>query len=86
MTNKLQALVSGIIAGVSGYIAYFVALPPSLQTGILGDLIAIAPPSWQPALAGTAKTISTAATIYATYKSAQSGPATKPVNPTNPPQ
>lgn len=86
MTNKIQALLSAILAGVTGYIAYFVALPPSLQTGMMGDAIALAPLDWQPLLAGSAKTISTILGFYATYKAAQSGPATKPTNPTNPPK
>lgn len=83
MTNKYQAIVSGIIAGLSGYVAYFIALPPSLQTGIMGDLIALAPPQWQTALAGTTRTISTLAGFYATYKAAQSGPQSPPKNPPN---
>lgn len=81
MSTKLQAIVSGIIAAVTGYIAYFLALPPSLQTGILGDVIGMAPAGWQPALASSTKTISTLLGFYATYKAAHSGPQTPPKNP-----
>lgn len=83
MTSKVQALIYGIASAVTGYVAYFIGLPPSLQTGILGDLIALAPYGWQPALASTGKTISTLTGIYATYKAAHSGPQTPPKNPPN---
>lgn len=73
MTSKTQAVISAIISAATSYVAYFIALPPQLQTGILGQLIAIAPPSWQPAIAGSAKTIGTISGLYATYKAAHSG-------------
>lgn len=81
MTTKIQSLLYGIGAGLTGYIAYFIALPPSLQTGIMGQMIGIAPPSWQPVLAGTMKTASTVLALYATYKASHSGPQTPPKNP-----
>ena len=80
MTTKIQAIAYAIVSGIAGYIAYFLALPPSLQTGILGDLIAIAPPDWQPIMAGSAKTVSTIAGIYSTLRASQSGHP--PVEPT----
>lgn len=81
MSTKLQALLYGALSAFSGYIAYFVALPPNLQTGILGELIGVAPPAWQPALAATTKTLSVFLGLYATYKAAHSGPQTPPTNP-----
>lgn len=83
MNSKLQSLLYGIGAAITGYVAYFIALPPQLQTGILGDLIALCPPSWQPAAGATAKTISTLAGLYATYKASHSGPQTPPKNNPN---
>lgn len=79
-TSKVQAVVMVIVSGVTGYVAYFVALPPNLQTGILGQIVGIAPPSWQPAIASTTKTISIVASIWAGYKASQSGPQTPPPN------
>lgn len=81
MTNKTQAIWSALMAGITGYIAYFIALPPSLQTGIMGDVIALLPASYQTAGAGVAKTLSTFLGFYATYKAAHSGPQTPPKNP-----
>lgn len=81
MTNKIQAIWAAILSGVTGYLAYFIALPPSLQTGIMGDIITQAPAAWQPALAGTAKTLSMFLGMWATYKAAHSGPQTPPTNP-----
>lgn len=65
---KIQTLLYGIGSAITGYVAYFLGLPPQLQTGILGDLIALCPPSWQPMAAGTAKTISTIAGLYASHR------------------
>lgn len=81
MTTKREAIWSGIAAGVTGYIAYFLALPPNLQTGIMGDIIALMPADWQPAAAGVSRTVATFLGFYATYKAAQSGPQTPPANP-----
>lgn len=82
MSTKVQAVVAGAFAALTGYIAYFVALPPNLQTGTLGELIAVAPAAWQPALAATSKTLSVFLGLYATYnKAAHSGPQTPPQNP-----
>lgn len=81
MTSKIQALLYGALAGLTGYIAYFVALPPNLQTGVLGEIINVAPPTWQPALAASTKTLSVFLTLYATYKASHSGPQTPPKNP-----
>lgn len=75
MSTKLQAILAAIFSAVTGYVAYFIALPPSLQTGILGDVIALAPAGWQPAVASITKTLSTVLGFYATYKAAHSGPS-----------
>lgn len=80
-TAKTQALAYAIGSGLTGYLAYFIALPPNLQTGIMGQLIGIAPPPWQPFLAGFMKSASVILGLYATYKAAHSGPQTPPTNP-----
>lgn len=82
-TTKLQALLYGIASGITGYLAYFLALPPSLQGGIMGQVISVCPVGWQPFMAGSMKTISVFLGIYATYKAAHSGPQTPPKNPPN---
>ncbi len=79
--NKLHAFIGAIASGVTGYIAYFIALPPNLQTGIMGDLISLAPSGWQPALAGSSKSFSMLLAMWAAYK--LSKPTTPP--PTPPP-
>lgn len=76
MSTKAQVIVSGIAAGITGYIAYFLALPPSLQGGIMGQVISVCPVAWQPFMAGSMKTISVFLGIYATYKASRSGPKT----------
>lgn len=81
LSTKIQSLIGAISAGVMGYLAYFIALPPNLQTGMLGEIINVAPPSWQPALAATTKTLSVLLGAWATYKAAHSGPQTPPTNP-----
>lgn len=68
LSPKTQAIVAGIASGVTGYIAYFIALPPSLQTGIMGQIIAILPAQYQTAAAGIAKTAATFLGFWATYK------------------
>jgi hypothetical protein len=83
MTNKIQALVYGILSGFTGWLAYFIALPPSLQTGMIGEITTILPASWQPVMAGFMKTVSVVSGIYMGYKAAHSGPQTPPKNPPN---
>lgn len=81
MTSKLQAILGGVLTGGFGFIAWLIALPPELQTGVLGQVVAMCPPAAQPAVGFWCKTFATIAGIYATYKASHSGPQTPPKNP-----
>lgn len=87
MTPKAQALWSTLASGISGYIAYFIALPLSLQTGMLGQIVQLVPVPYQPVVAGTTKTLSTFLAFYAAYKlSHHNQPVPPQVSPAIPPQ
>ena len=78
ISPKTQAVLAGLGSAVTSYIAYFIALPPSLQTGIMGQVISILPAQYQTAAAGVAKTAATFLGFWATYKAAHSGPMVPP--------
>lgn len=78
MSPKIQAIIAGVTSGVAGYMAYFIALPPSLQTGMMGQVISILPAQYQTAAAGVSRTLQLFLGFWATYKLAHSGPQTPP--------
>lgn len=78
VSPKTQAMLAAVGSGLAGYVAYFVALPPSLQTGMMGEVIALLPPQYQTAAAGISRTLATFLGFWATYKAAHSGPMVPP--------
>ncbi len=78
---KHQALLAGIVAGITQFAGWFIALPPSQQTASIAPIIAVVPPDWQSTIAVWMKTIGGISLIFATFKAAQSGPQTPPKNP-----
>lgn len=82
MTAKLQAKLSALVTAAFGFVAWLIALPPELQTGILGRVVSICPPAWQPGVGFWAKGIATVSGIWAVYKASHSGPQPT-INPPN---
>lgn len=78
MKPHQQALLSGIIAGITTFLGWFIALPPEQQNSLIAPIIATVPVARQPNLAVGMKLIGTASSIYAVFKAAQSGPAKPP--------
>lgn len=83
MTNKYQAIASGVIAAVTGFLSWFLMLPPNQQGDVIAPLIAIVPVSWQSGIAVGLKALGAFTGLYATFKAAQSGPQSPPKNPAN---
>ena len=83
MTSKYQAILSGIVAAVTGFLSWFLMLPPSQQGDVIAPLIAIVPVPWQSGLAVAMKALGAVTGLYATFKAAQSGPQSPPKNPAN---
>lgn len=81
MTNKHQAIFSGILAAVTSFLSWFLMLPPNQQGDIIAPLIAVVPVSWQSGIAVAMKGIGAVTGLYATFKAAQSGPQSPPKNP-----
>lgn len=83
MTNKYQAIASGVIAAVMSFISWFLMLPPSQQGDVIAPLIALVPVTWQSSIAVAMKAVGAVTGLYATFKAAQSGPQSPPKNPSN---
>lgn len=80
-SSKVQALVGGVFTSVFAFLGWLVTVPPNLQTGMLGELINIVPPDWQPAVGFWSKILAFGSGVYGFYKAAHSGPQTPPTNP-----
>lgn len=76
MTHKAQAIFSGIIAAVTGFLSWFLMLPPSQQGDVIAPIIAVVPVQWQSGIAVALKGIGAFTGLYATFKASQSGPKT----------
>lgn len=83
MTNKIQALISGCVSGVSAFISWLVMIPPEQQTKMLSPLVELTPIEWRDAVGLFTRGLATATSIYAVFKASQSGPQSPPKNPTN---
>lgn len=82
-TSKLRAGVSGIVSGLSAFVAWLVMIPPEQQTALLSPLVELTPIMWRDEVGLFFRGLATVSSIYAVYSAAQSGPATKPTNPIN---
>lgn len=81
MTTKIQAIISGALAGVFSFISYLAIAPPEVQSGFFAQLVEITPVQHRPFVAVTTKALATIFGFYATYKAAHSGPQSPPKNP-----
>jgi len=80
MNPKLQAKISAIVSGVSGFIVYLTTLPPEQQDAVTGPIVALIPVHWRPEISLIGKAIMTVSTFWAIFKAAHSGPQTPPVD------
>lgn len=56
-TDKTQAITTGAVAAVMGFIGWLAAIPPEQQSGVLGSLVSVFPLTWQPAIGLWAKSL-----------------------------
>lgn len=68
MTAKLQSKISAWVAGLSGFIAWLVSLPPQNQDAVIKPLIELTPLDWRPTIGLVMRGLSTASLIYGAYK------------------
>lgn len=81
MTPKMQALLSAVISGLTGFIGFLANTPPEQQAQVLGLLVEAIPLHWRPDVAIAASTVSKVLAVYSIYKAAQSGPQQPPRPP-----
>lgn len=78
--DKLKAFWSGIVAGVTAFIAFLANTPPEQQDAVMAPFMALMPIHWRPSIALITRAISSAATIYAVVYASKSGPTHPPPN------
>lgn len=76
---KLQAIIYGIISGITNFVGWFITMTPEQQNSTIAPIIAIVPVHWQSPIGMFLKAVGAITAVYATMKAAQSGPKTLPI-------
>lgn len=74
-TNRVKAMISGIVGGALGFINWLATVPPEQQSGILGQLVEIVPLTWRPAVGLITRLLMYYFSVLAIYKATHSGPS-----------
>lgn len=80
MTTKFQAIASGAVGALSGFVSWVATVPPEMQSGLLAQFVELMPVPWRPTIGLWTKFLGTVATIYAVHKASRSGPQSPPKN------
>lgn len=80
MTDKLQAILAALMAGLAGFVNWLATVPPEQQSGWLAALVEITPIEHRPNVGLFTRFLGLFLGIYATYKASRSGPQSPPKN------
>jgi hypothetical protein len=80
MSPKIQAIVAGIVSGVTGFVSFIANTPPSQQAHLLGAIVDMVPVELRPDVAVWCRSVSTITGMWMAYKASHSGPQSPPVN------
>lgn len=79
-TDKFAAKVYALAAGAFAFVGWLADLPPSQQTGVLGQISEIVPEPWKPAVNTTFHSLTGVLTVMAIWRASHAGPSSPPVN------
>lgn len=71
--SKLSALIGAIVTGVSSFVAWVMTIPPEQQTKLLSPLVELIGIENRDAVGLFMRTLASVSTVYAVYKSTQTG-------------
>lgn len=71
--EKISALIAAIVTGFSSFVAWVMTIPPEQQTKLLSPLVELIGIENRDAVGLFMRTLASISTVYAVFKSSQSG-------------